>query len=246
MGLVLDGKGFYWWGGGGCLRDMLRRKVLIPLLVVCLALMSCMPVRADWVFVTRTFDATVVVSDNSYYYVYSYREEGFKVEVDFECVSGGDRAVTYFVCDQASFDLWTSGDGSSASAYNVVEDVVTYSGDFVFPHSDTWYHVFVNYDPLDTRSVKITVDLYEWEAPTTPSNPFNNASLWFNYFLMLAGVSAIILAVVVVTVVVVHQKRKADETAPVPVETRPMVCPICQSPLLESSDQFCSQCGARV
>lgn len=83
---------------------------------------------------------------------------------DFEVIqpaSGGDKIITFFICDQENYDLWDSGE--SASVYHLQENVGEYSFHFRIPSQNTWYFVFVNYAILTSKTINL--DLYRDETP---------------------------------------------------------------------------------
>jgi hypothetical protein len=222
---------------------MASGKALALGLLIALIVISVHPVRADWVFVRRTYDGTFSISAASYTYVYGYNSEDYKERIDFTCLSGGNRDVYFFICDQENFDLWTSG--YTASVYCRQDAVVSWTGEFVFPHSDTWYYVFSNRHSLySAKTVQLTVDLYQWQnvAPTD--------STWL-VSAVLGVVTIIVLVAVVVGVVVVAQEyyersRATPPTAPTQAQpVHPPSCPRCNAPLA-GNEVFCANCGARL
>ena len=62
----------------------------------------------------------------------------------------------FFICDSANFTLWS--EGSSASGYEIVEDVHTHYFDFDIPYDDTWYLVYSNDDISNGVYVDIAID----------------------------------------------------------------------------------------
>ena len=75
--------------------------------------------------------------------------------------SGGDKIISFFICDQENYDIWDSG--QTASVYELQENVGSYSFHFRTPHADTWYLVFVNHAVLTSKTINL--DLYRDDTP---------------------------------------------------------------------------------
>ena len=100
-----------------------------------------------------------VVSYNTHDWVSWNVDQGDGVYGNFEVTnpsSGDDQIITFFICDQANYDLWSSG--QSASVYHLQENVASYSFEFRIPSDDTWYFVFRNYALFLTKTINF--DLY--------------------------------------------------------------------------------------
>lgn len=83
---------------------------------------------------------------------------------DFEVTvpsSGVDQIIDFFICDQANFDLWDSGE--TASVYHNQDNVGSYSFNFRVPYADTWHFVFKNYALFLSKTINL--DLYRDQTP---------------------------------------------------------------------------------
>jgi len=105
-----------------------------------------------------------VVPVLSHHYVSWSLQSSNGVYGDFEVTvpsSGADQIITFFICDQANYDLWDSGE--TASVYHLQENVGSYSFHFRIPYTDTWYFVFKNYAVLTSKTINF--DLYRDLTP---------------------------------------------------------------------------------
>jgi hypothetical protein len=194
--------------------------------------------RADWVFVINTYDGTFVIDPGSWFNLYAYRSEGYKAEFDLEVIAGGNRDIDFFICDQGNYTLWSSG--YTATVYKLHENVVSYSSNFIYPHSDTWYFVFSNtFSLISSKTVQFTNDLYEWQTtPTTPSIPGILPLAFLGFGI---GVIGIITAIVILIVIYVTRKREV----PTPPPTTVHQCPQCNTHLT-GNETYCGQCGTKL
>ena len=125
---------------------------------------------ADSIQSTNRLESTSIPADDyhsnhnleipgpSHTYVYWNLGYGDGIYGNFEVV---DETISFFICDQANYDLWDSG--QTASVYHLQEVVTSYSFHFIVPYSDTWYFVFQNKEFLITKTVNF--DLYKDLTP---------------------------------------------------------------------------------
>lgn len=223
---------------------MYRRKLLISALALSLILMSLLPVtRADWVFNRRTFEGSFNVYPLNFQAAISNLEEGYKEQISFNCTSGGDQTLNFFICNETNFNLWVAG--HSVEVFCRHDMVISWSGEFEAPFEDTWYHVFSNmHSPTTTKRVNLIIDLYEWQDPFSPTiNPIQRG--------MLAGALIAVLGIIFVIAIVVWYRKKPQgdywetRSHQPPSPYPPCVCPRCQTPI-EADEAYCHQCGCRL
>jgi hypothetical protein len=192
------------------------------------------PLRADWVFVTNTYDGTFVVDPGSWHSLYAYREAGYKADFDLEVLAGGNQDIDFFICDQGNYTLWSSG--YTAWVYVRHDNVVSYDGEFVFPYSSTWHFVFSNtFSVVSSKTVQFTCDLYQWQ--TFPAFP----GILPIVVIGIGITIAVCIVGIIVTIVLVLRKR-ATTTPPSPNEHR---CPTCNTPLT-GHETYCGDCGTKL
>jgi len=112
------------------------------------------------------YDTTLYIGTLDHSYVYSTLSQYQGIYGDFEVTSpasGADKIITFFICNDANFDLWEAG--KDASCYLLQESVGSYSYTFRIPYADTYYLVFQNYAIFLTKTVH--VNLYIDETPPT-------------------------------------------------------------------------------
>jgi hypothetical protein len=230
--------------------SMHQRKLLISVLALSLTLIAVLPVtRADWVYNRCTFEGSFNVYPVNFQAAVSDLEVGYKERISFNCTSGGDRTLNFFICDEENFNLWLGS--QPFEAYCRHDMVISWSGEFEPPYEATWYHVFANFhDPITRKSVDLIIDLYEWQDPLTPSmNPVQRGIL---AGVILAALGGIFFAIIVMW----HRRRPQDEedywatrrevrSPPPPAPYPPGTCPRCQT-ALEAEDGYCYNCGERL
>lgn len=172
-------------------------------------------------------------------------EDGYKEQISFNCTSGGDQTLYFFICDEANFSLWVGG--QEATVFCRHDMVVSWAGEFEAPYEDSWYHVFSNFhSPSTTKTVDLIIDLYEWQDPSTPTvGPVQRG--------MLAGAFIAALGAIFVIAIVVWQRKKPQgerdywetRTQRPPSSHPPCVCPRCQTPI-EADETYCYNCGTRL
>lgn len=211
----------------------MRQKVLIISTVIMALMLTIPPISADWVFVTNTYDGTFVIDPGGWYSLHAYRSEGYKAEFDFEVIAGGNRDIDFFICDAGNYSLWS--DGYTAIVYKLHENVVSYTSNFIYPYSDTWYFVFSNtFSLISSKTVQFTNDLYQWQTlPATPG---------FGAIILVGLILGVIFTVTIIAIVIVIiTTRKKEPTTPPPRTNR--YCTNCGAPLT-GNETYCSQCGA--
>ncbi len=194
--------------------------------------------RADWVFVTNTYDGAFVIDPGSWFILYAYRGEGYKSVFEFEVIAGGNRDIDFFICNQGNYSLWS--DGQACLVYKRHDNVVSWQSDFIYPYSDTWYFVFSNtFSIISSKTVQFTSDLYEWQTtPTIPSIPGIPPPALLGFGI---GAIGIITAIVILIVIYVTRKREV----PTPPPTTVHHCPQCNA-RLAGNETYCGQCGIKI
>ncbi|MDO8055729.1 MAG: hypothetical protein Q6361_02605 [Candidatus Hermodarchaeota archaeon] len=215
----------------------MRRKAFVISTLIMALMLTVPPIRADWVFVTTTYDGTFVIDPGGWFIVYADRAEGYKAAFDLEVIAGGNRDIDFFICDEENYDLWSSG--YTASVYKLHENVVSYSSDFTYPHSDTWYFVFSNtFSVISSKTVQFTNDLYQWQTiPTSPSFPGLSPLL-----LIGVAITVSICIIGIIATIVFATRKRAAPTPPPPTEQR---CPTCNAPLT-GHETYCGECGTKL
>ncbi len=212
----------------------------ITLLLIAL-MMAIPPIRADWVFVTNTYDGTFVIDPGSWYALYAYRTEGYKSEFALQVTASGNSEIDFFICDAGNYSLWS--DGYTATVYKLHENIVSYGSHFVYPYSDDWYFVFSNTFSLFTsKTVQFTNDLYQWVTPTTPPTLPTIPSF---YPLMMLSFGIIVVVIIGVAAIVIARDATRKPAIPTPPPLTQRHCTNCGTPLT-GNETYCGECGAQL
>ncbi|MFW9907183.1 MAG: PCI domain-containing protein [Candidatus Thorarchaeota archaeon] len=163
---------------------------------------------------TSTYDVTAygeVLEDDEYYYVYGTYGAGAEFSGHFSTFFPSD-GVDYFICDQANFNIWTTG--GTADVFDLKEDYHQANiGPFTVPTTGTWYLVFSAIGQADTVTLSLGVIIDTSGAATTGGTDFQT---------IIIGLGAVSFVALIFICVMVNRSKRRGPSGPTPTYvTRP-------------------------
>jgi len=129
--------------------------------------------KADWVFSQNDLDSSFQVGPLSHHAFSASRTSSQKEVISWNVTagvgSGRPWPMTFFICDAANYALFVAAQGYTR--YCLQQGVESWSGEFQFTSSDTWYFVWQNTAAITTKTIHATVDLYAYTTGTTGTTP---------------------------------------------------------------------------
>lgn len=132
--------------------------------------------RADWQYLENIYDETILFEAQPTPYPHHW-EVHFNFSIGHRVIFSFDTSdvIEFWISDKENYDAFKVSIGDSYpylcySIYSYQVPITEFAGAFEIPKTDEWYFVFVNeYPPTENRTIHLTVDLYQWDAPFNPA-----------------------------------------------------------------------------
>ena len=116
-------------------------------------------------------DTNLDLTTNMWYYEYEAVTIGDVISGYFETADTTQGVVSFFICDQANYNIWDSG--GTADVYNLESNMHTLSWSFAALSNDTWYVVASNYGGTQTITIDVGVDFGTDNTPRYSSSTYD-------------------------------------------------------------------------